>query len=479
MGDEIKKTISNFSSNAVGNIIGQVIAFITLLYLPRVLGPNGYGIFNIAQSYLAYFMLLSDFGLSLYGIRIINQNKSSDKKNTVNQIFSLKLIISFIATIIFIITIFFMHVNEQQKLSLFCISFSVLFSGMTVDYLFNAFSNMKYIGVSIALKNITFFGLCLLFVKNVKQTYLTSFAFTLSVFIGMLVLYLIFSRKYFKLHIVIPIIYDLRILYQSLPLAVSSFMVQINNNFDIIYLSMTKPSKEVGFYSAPYKIIYFLFAIMSIYFNAAYPAIAKLFNQNRKKLNLFINKFFRLGVLFTTPIVFGGIALSPNIIQLLFGNLYRPSIILFDLLLPLIFIRMFTNTFGAVLIMGKGSKYLTVGVMIGAIINVVLNILLTPSFGAIGSAWATILCESIQGIYLYIKYRKYCSSKLLKYQIIPLISSVFMFLILLKLEKCNLIISLSTGIIAYFLFYFIISIIIRTFFKIRNKKDVMRHEEIN
>ena len=48
--DEIKLLIKNFSSSAIGTVLGQLINFFTLLYLPRILGPDRYCIFSFSQS---------------------------------------------------------------------------------------------------------------------------------------------------------------------------------------------------------------------------------------------------------------------------------------------------------------------------------------------------------------------------------------------------------------------------------------------
>lgn len=465
----IKGLIKNFSSTLTGNLIGQVVSFLNISYLARTLEPQGYGIFNFAQSFMMYFLLLGDLGLSLYCIREVNQCK--DQEKIINQVFSYKFYLGALSTIIYMIVVFFLNKAHSEKLVLYYMGWSIFFSGIFIDFLFTAKNDMKFIGVANAFKNITWYVLCVIFVKNSINIQYVSVFFTLGTAISVFYLIFQFNRKYFKLRLYSINKDMVKMLKLALPLALSLFMVQINNNFDIIYLTFTKNQQEVGYYSAPYKIINFLIAILSIYFNAAYPTIAELFKKEKSELSSYISKFYTIGISFVAPVVFGGIALNDKIIDFLFGVSYHESRILFLLLIPLIFIRMVTSTYGAVLIMGEGSTNFSKGVMIGALINVVLNILLVPNYGAKGSAVATLLCESIQGIYLFYCFRKHCNPSLLKVSIKPVLSSIVMYVSLQKIYNFNLFLSLFLGIIIYFVTIAIFSIIVNL---LKDNKRVLK-----
>lgn len=452
------KLLKNFSSSAVGNILGQAIGVFILMYLPRVLGPEGYGVFNFAQSYIMYFLLLSDLGLSLYCIRKVNQ--SDNTEIIINKIYNIKFYISVISTIIFFISVYFINKPQIEKNTLYCIGMTVFFIGISIEYMFTALSNMKYVGMSVVIKNIVFSILCLLFIKQSNHVYLVAIFYSISALFVVIFLHFKFKKVYYKLKLNKPKLEDFIILKRSFPLALSLFMVQINNNFDIIYLSFAKTQSEVGYYSAPYRIVNFLVAILCIYLNAGYPSIAELQLEGKEALSRFINKFYKMGIFIVMPIVFGGIALNSQIINLFFGAEYYESQLLFVILIPLLLIRMITATYGAVLIMGKGSKFFSKGVMIGAFINILLNIVLVPKYGAVGAAIATIICESVQGVYLHHYYLKYCSSNLFILSIKSLIASSLMFVVL-RYINLNVFISISIGVLVYFISAFVIDLLLK------------------
>ena len=117
---------------------------------------------------------------------------------------------------------------------------------------------------------------------------------------------------------------------------------------------------------------------------------------------------------------------------------------------------MITSTYGSVLIMGDGAKDFSKCVFIGATINVILNVILVPYYGSIGAALATLICEVVQGVYLFKYFRKYCDSKFIKSTLLATISSIFMASILnIIYYKFNLFINILIGASIYFIIFVI------------------------
>ncbi|MFR0660169.1 oligosaccharide flippase family protein [Clostridium perfringens] len=141
---------------------------------------------NFAQSHSTYFLILSDLGLSLYCVKKVNQSDSSNL--IIDKVFSIKFILSTISTILFFISINFILQSNFEKMILYGIGVSIFFSGISIDYLFNSLNHMKYMGISIAVKNIIFFILCIVFVKSKQQTNLFSIFYTLGIFVAFLIL---------------------------------------------------------------------------------------------------------------------------------------------------------------------------------------------------------------------------------------------------------------------------------------------------
>lgn len=441
-----KALIRNFLLNSSGNIIGQFIGFMCIAYLARVLGPSSYGIFSFTQSYYAYFLLLTDLGLSLYIIRASNQRNSTEE--VFREIFSLKLTLSFFALIIFYSSIFLFNFSLLEQMSLLLMGSSLLVSGIYIESFFISKNETKYLGISQLLKNLLFYLSCLIFVKESLDVAVVSICFGLGNAVASFYLIIKFKKKY-----PLKLIGRLKVSYfktikLAVPLGISMFMSQISNNFSMLFISFSIGNTEVGYFSAAYKIINFLISILIIYFNTSYSMIAKLLSQNMSALDAFISKFYKLGISVVIPIAAGGILLAREIMITLYGKDFGQAGFLFALFIPIIIVRMVGSTFGAILLMGNGGKHYTVGVTIGAILNVLLSIILIPLFEAKGAVVATVVAEMLQSVYMYCFFKKLCKAKLLIGVYKPALSSLIMILFLITFDA-NILMKIILGIGVY------------------------------
>lgn len=440
-----KVLYKNLSANLLGNLSAQLISFITITYLARKLGPDGYGIFNFVQSYVMYFIFISDLGLGLYCIRYMNRNESSEDE--INRIVTLKVILSGISSGIFLLTIIFVKVNIYTKISLVIATLSVFSTGIFFDFLFIGKNDTKFIGIANFIRNIIWFILCIIFIKNNNQVVLATLFYSIGILISSIYLYKKYKYKYKKIYFIFSWNKCKKIIKNSMPLAISGLMVTLNNNFSISYIGFTHSNDGVGNFSAGYKIVTFLLSILIVYFNSSYSIVANIFDDNYE-LSRYIEKFFSIGIYFILPITFGGMVVSNEIIGFFFGDGYTLAGDIFKVLILLVLIRMVSSTFSMVLIMGDKSKIYMLITIIGAFINVVVNIILINLVGIIGGAIAILISEIIQCIIIYKYYREKCKTNLIIISRKSIISSLLMVLIIVNIN-INIILKILVGALTY------------------------------
>lgn len=98
-------------------------------------------------------------------------------------------------------------------------------------------------------------------------------------------------------------------------------------------------------------------------------------------------------------IALGGIVLAVPIISIIFGAQYLDAVVPFRILMISYFVSgTFRTVAGNLLVTQRKLKFnLFVGVL-GAVVSIVLNILLIPTYGAIGAAWSQLLTMMITGV---------------------------------------------------------------------------------
>jgi O-antigen/teichoic acid export membrane protein len=183
------------------------------------------------------------------------------------------------------------------------------------------------------------------------------------------------------------------------PLATAIFLV-VNYQIDIVILKQFRPLYEVGIYSLAVTICNFLWLI---------PDSMKevLFNRNTKRDAI---KSIIISVKLSNYIVvFGSICfifLGRAIIDQFWGRdfveAYSSTVILFFGIIPMISFKMINTLY-----ISRGEQKLAfVTLAVAAAANVALNLLLIPSYGAVGAACSSAISYSFSGIIYLRRFTK-------------------------------------------------------------------------
>lgn len=191
------------------------------------------------------------------------------------------------------------------------------------------------------------------------------------------------------------------------PFGLASLFHLIYFQSDIVLIKYLTGSSEAGIYAVAFTIITATLLLPSvIYQKFLLPKLHRWSSQNRE---LFYNVYKKGNLLMLAIgiIVMIGILIASDwFIYNLFGSKYEQSISLLKVLsinIPILFIA---SSVGAVLVTQEHMK-LKVKIMGAvALMNVVLNMLIIPKFGALGAACTTIISNVILLVFYYITAQK-------------------------------------------------------------------------
>jgi O-antigen/teichoic acid export membrane protein len=139
-------------------------------------------------------------------------------------------------------------------------------------------------------------------------------------------------------------------------------------------------------------------------------------------------------VLFTVPLVIGGIVLAPNIINTFYGYGFTPSVFALQLLVIVIGISLINYPYVVMLVVADKQKKNFFITIAGAVVNIGLNFILIPRYGFYGSIAATmvvsflvlIVTVTLSGYYRIIQI---FNKKLLKTGGIAALAGFLMYLV--------------------------------------------------
>lgn len=202
--------------------------------------------------------------------------------------------------------------------------------------------------------------------------------------------------------------FDFKLMGQMLRLgivyAISLLVINLNYKVDIILIEKYANTYELGIYSKGVSIIQYLWEIPMLLSTLVFSRSVGA--RDPKEFSRKVSKLLRIAsiVIFIASIVL--FLLSDFIIVFLFGEQFRGSVMVLKLLLPGVLLLTIFKVLNMD-VAGKGKPWLSMIAMVPAvIINIVLNILWVPQYGANGSALASTISYSVAAlIFLFIYSR--------------------------------------------------------------------------
>jgi len=196
---------------------------------------------------------------------------------------------------------------------------------------------------------------------------------------------------------------------KSLSFAVPLFFINVNLTIDIVLLGRLAEPSEVGFYQVAVSIAnltWVLPAIISpyIFSKSATKSLDEILINAKKTLLL---------VTILIPLVIPIWYISPYIFTILFGSDFSKSSSLFNIILPG-YITMLFYKFVNGMLSSKGfTKMPLVIFALGAILNILLNIITIPSYGSKGAAYSTLASYLFCSIlfFVYVGHMSYAKNK--------------------------------------------------------------------
>ncbi len=197
------------------------------------------------------------------------------------------------------------------------------------------------------------------------------------------------------------------ILKVSYPMALSAVSFFLMQSVDIILLGKFEEFEIVAYYGVAVKLATTgTLAILSVNVILA-PKIAELFeSQKFNELSLTLRRGTRLMVLISLPVLMALAIFSPFVLGL-FGTDYTLATDALRILLLGQLINALCGTVGIYMNMTGKQRKLNVILVIGLIINIVLNYIFIPKYGMVGAASATaismVIWKVIAVMYNYSK----------------------------------------------------------------------------
>lgn len=454
----------NYIYNVMYQILVMLIPLITTPYLSRVLGAFNIGIYSYTISITTYFILFGSLGVAMYGQREIAyvQDDIHKRSKTFFEIFLMRLISLGISLLLFYFTF---CINGEYQMYYKILILEIIANAIDISWYFQGMEEFKKTVMrNIIVKLISV--LCIfIFVKNSSDLNRYFIIYVFSTFFGNLSLWF-----YLPKYIVKVKLKDIKMIKHLKP-AIILFVPQIATQ---VYVVLDKTmiglfvsnKSEVGYYEQAQKIVKLLMSLATSLGIVMMPRIASTYaNGYKDKIKEYMEKSFSFILMLAFPLMFGIISISKHFVPIFFGNGYDKVVPLMCIMSPIIVIIGLSNVIGTqYLLPTKQQTKFTISVCVGAIANLILNIVLIKRYASIGASIATIIAEIAVTTVQFILVRKEIKfTNVLKLSYKYIFASIIMFIcsIILGNFITDDLLSIIVQVIVSVSIYFFLLIIIK------------------
>jgi polysaccharide transporter, PST family len=392
---KFRKIATNIIWLLIDRVLAMGTAFLVSVVVARYLGPDKLGILKYVTAFVFLFSPLSTLGMSNVVIRELVQDPSA-KNEILGTAFFLRLICGISTALLTIIAVLFLSPNDAEIRILVAIFSSV--------FLFNAFGVIDdWFNSQVAAKYIVFSKNIALFSLSAVKIYLVQCKAPLILFISATVLEtVVYSMMLF-------IFYSKNnqssgilgwkmkwskakyLLKESFPLLLNGIVVSIYLMIDQVMLGKMVGNSAVGTYSVAVSLSEMWYMLPVILSSSFYPSIIQLKDGDPVLYQKRLQQYYDLMTLLAYCVIIFFIPISRLLIPAVYGAAYEPSIAILCvhiLTCPFNFIGIAQSTW----LTSEGlQKFNFYASALGAICNVLLNLLLIPQFSGIGAAIATLI----------------------------------------------------------------------------------------
>lgn len=387
------KVVKNASWIIGGRLANKLLAFLVGILTARYLGPSNYGLINYAAAYTSFFASICTLGINSIIVKNFVDHPE-EEGTTIGTTLLLRAISSFLSALMIVGIVSIVDRDEPVTIAVVALSsIGLIFQIFdTLNYWFQARLQSKYSAIAslVAYVAVSAYKIVLLVQgKSVEW-------FAVATALDYLVLAVFLLVAYFKnggARFKASKAKAKELLSSSSSFIISGLMVSIYASTDKLMLKQMLDEATVGHYSLASSISTTWAFVLSAIIDSLYPEIVQAFSRDRLQYERKNRQLYAI-VFYTAVLVSAVICLfAKPIVGILYGESYLPAV------QPLRIIVWYTAfsylgvARNAWMVCENRQKYLKYLYISAAIINVLLNFVLIPRWGASGAATASLITQ--------------------------------------------------------------------------------------
>lgn len=401
---DARTLVANFGYLSLLQIAGYIFPLLTLPYLARVIGADGFGKIAFASAIIVWFETITDWGFNFTATRDVAQNR--DDKEKVSEIFSTvfwgRLLLMGGSLLLLLLLILIIPKFKENAAILLITFLQIPGNALLPQWFFQGLERMKYITWFTLLTKLLFTVAVFIFVRDkgdyIIQPLLLSSGFIIS---GLISMYLIIGKWKYSLHTV-HFNHVIKTIKSSTDVFINNLAPNLYNSFSVALLGFLHTDAIVGIYDAGMKFMRIAYQFMSIVSRTVFPFLARRIDRH----NIFQRYYILLAVCATVVLL----VFAPLLIKLFYG----PEFVAADVVLRIVSFAIIPLALGSVfgtnyLILIKKENLFRNITVVSSLIGFVSAFPLVYYFDYTGTACVFLFSNSLIGfvtMYYALKIKK-------------------------------------------------------------------------
>ncbi len=382
----------------IGNVFNKAIVFLTIPLFTRLMSTSDFGVFNTYMSWVSILSLI--VGLSLgSSIRGAYADFRGDLEGFVSSIFFLSFLNFLVAsTGIILLSNYFIKQLDIILVILCLVQSYMTFVLTTIDIKY--MMDLDYIKKTmlLAIPNVVVAILSVIFLMNIND----------DKYLGRIIPYVLVTTVVGSCYLAITFIkgkkfiiiqYWKYAMVLSIPLIFHGLSINILSTSDRTMITVFRSASESGIYSLVYNLGMIASVVTTSMESVWIPWFTRKLQKNEKSV---INKNVKIYIEIVVVVVIVILLISPEFLVIMAPKEYWGGKTLIPpVLLASFFIFLYSISVNLEYYY-KSTKIIATNTLIAASLNLGLNLILIPLYGAIAAAFSTVLAYVVSfGIHYY------------------------------------------------------------------------------
>lgn len=403
-----KNIVKDMSWYTTANIISNLFGFIGVFFVSRYLGPTNLGLYAFVINYVSTFFTIFG-GSDLYFTWEISRSEDIYKDIKEYVIYKLYLFLS-----IFLVVLLSAFIVLPKDVAILVVVFMlpmVVYSLSAFAYYALSIKKAKLVSIINIASNFVFLLVKLLLVFiSAKLSYFVFFASFESVLGTTAIAFYFLREKDWREKLSMVRIPNFIFVFHFLNKVKSSIVVvivwQLLLRADQLFLATVSNAYSLGIYSAAVKLAELPNFFAGVLYSAMIGRMAGVIGENHsygnKKLRILLGVYFFIGLLFSLIVIL----FAPVFVNIIYGSKFSDSVNVlrvYAISIPFFYLLYFFYLF-----LGAAKRYLVQAIVlsVSVVLNIVLVVIITPIYGLVGTAVATVVSYALGCLLFYFFWIK-------------------------------------------------------------------------